>query len=88
MDAYRYQLLLLAADDALRRSDSLEELGRAARRLRNLDPRHPLLQALEEKATRLAAGSVPARTAPTVTASQVQLQATQPRAISVTYQTH
>lgn len=79
MDAYRYQLLILAADNALR-SDSLEELRRAARRLRNLDPRHPLLQALEEKATRLAAGSVPARAAPTVTALEGQLQATLPRA--------
>ena len=88
MDAYRYQLLILAADDALRGSDSLEELRRAARRLRNLDPRHPMLQALEEKATRLAAGPVPARTAPTDTASQGQLQATQRRATSVTYQTH
>ena len=88
MDAYRYQLLILAADDALRRSDSLEELRRAARRLRNLDPRHPLLHALEEKATRLAAGSVPAHPAPTITASQGRWQATLSRATSVTYQTH
>lgn len=88
MDAYRYQLLILVADNALRSSDSLEELRRAARRLRNLDPRHPLLQTLEEKATRLAAGSVPARAAPTVTALQGQLPATLPRATSVTYQTH
>lgn len=88
MDAYRYQLLILAADDALRSSDSLDELRRAARRLRNLVPRHPLLEALEEKATRLAAGSVPARAAPSVTALQGQLPATLPRAASVTYQTH